>query len=309
MKISDILVNHLLKHKTLALPGLGTFTLNESVYVLPDDDKKFILPPGAISFQLNKNTPEDPELIAEIASITGKIKPLASSDLESVIIQGKQLLNISKPFTIEGLGTLQKNHRNEVEFIPLKDEQQRVDSDRRLEEPGEAIHFGENYLKPETKSGGNSRLFAIALMLVVGLGIIGWVGYFFYKRITLSESTTVNTQKEPLTIPDTVAIAPVRTTDSVNLAVKDSLARAANKTANNATDTENFIVILENSKKERALKRYADLREWGHKVKMDTQDSVNFRIYFPIKAPLADSSRYRDSLSNFFGKKVWIEKQ
>lgn len=308
MKISDILVNHLLKHKTLALPGLGTFTLNESVYVLPDDDKKFILPPGAISFKLNKNTPEDPDLIAEIASITGKIKPLASSDLESVVLQGNQLLNISKPFTIDGLGTLQKNHRNEVEFIPLKDEQQRVDSDRRLEEPGEAIHFGENYLKPEKSSEGKSRILTIALILIIGLGIIGWVGYYFYNRITVSENTSINTQSQAVATLDTVAVAPVQLSDSSLLAPKDSVVRAANLTGNYSADTS-FIVIVENAKKERALKRYADLREWGHKVKMDTRDSVNFRIYFPIKAPLSDSARYRDSLSNFFGKKVWIEKQ
>ena len=68
-----------------------------------------------------------------------------------------------------------------------------------------------------------------------------------------------------------------------------------------------FNVVIEVAKKNRAFKRFADLREWGHKVIMYTADSVEYKIAFPIKAPLSDSIRYRDSLSQFFGRKVWIE--
>jgi hypothetical protein len=66
-------------------------------------------------------------------------------------------------------------------------------------------------------------------------------------------------------------------------------------------------VVIEVAKKERALKRFADLKEWGHKVILYTSDSIDYKIAFPIKAPLSDSIRYRDSLSHFFGRKVWIE--
>ncbi|MFN8244987.1 MAG: hypothetical protein U0T56_01200 [Ferruginibacter sp.] len=38
-------------------------------------------------------------------SKTRKIKPLATSDLESFTMLGKQFMNIGKPLILEGLGT------------------------------------------------------------------------------------------------------------------------------------------------------------------------------------------------------------
>jgi hypothetical protein len=70
---------------------------------------------------------------------------------------------------------------------------------------------------------------------------------------------------------------------------------------------ENFKLVLEIASKNRAYKRFADLKEWGHKVVMTTTDSVQFKLAIPVFAPVSDSSRHRDSLSRFFGKKVWVE--
>lgn len=305
MKVSDILLNYLLKHKTLPLPTLGTFNLIGS-YAMGEDDKRIILPAGSVEFILDPATPEDPDLIAAIAAETGKIKPLASSDLESLILQGKQLMNISKPFMIEGIGTLQKNHRNEVEYIPLIDETHRQGSDLRLEEPGEAIRFDNNYLNPSRTKSSKSRNVSFALLMLAGIAILGLVGYYFYQQSkdvqpTLNEvplkRETIRTIKPPTPVTDT-SVAP--------LAVKDSI-----KVTQAAVikDSAVFYIVVENAKRNRAIKRYADLTEWGHKVVMTTKDSVDFKISFPIKAPLSDTTRYRDSLTRFFGKKAWIEIQ
>jgi hypothetical protein len=303
VKVSDILFNYLLKHKKLQLTGLGTFNLTGS-YAISDDEKKIILPQGSVEFVLDPATPEDPELIAAISSETGKIKPLASADLDSLIIQGKQLMNISKPFMIEGIGTLQKNHRNEVEYIPLVDEIHRGEHEKRMEEPGEAVRFDDNYLKPTGKRESGSRNLTLALLAVVALGILGLVVYFFYKQSTKDNANTITLSDPPVQQETKNTSAPSIDTSKVTTTAIDSAKFISMAPASN----DSFYVVLEITKKDRALKRYADLTEWGHRVVMTTKDSVDFKISFPIKAPLADTAKHRDSLGRFFAKKVWIEK-
>lgn len=305
VKVSDILLNYLLKNKKLPLPALGTFILTGS-YAIGEDEKSIILPAGSVEFILDPATPEDPELISAIAAETGKFKPLASADLESLILQGKELMNISKPFMIEGIGTLQKNHRNEVEYIPLVDETHRQDSDLRLEEPGEVIRFDNNYLRPASSKSSKPRTLTYALLMLAGIAILGVVGYYFYQRSkeaqpTLNEVSVEQERAQVISTPP-----PVADTAKTILPVTDS-ARANPAAA--PKESSVFYVVVENAKKDRAIKRYADLLEWGHKVVMTTKDSVDFKISFPIKAPLSDTSRYRDSLTRFFGKKAWIEIQ
>jgi hypothetical protein len=87
--------------------------------------------------------------------------------------------------------------------------------------------------------------------------------------------------------------------------VKDTVTVSAITTVK--PDPGMFNLVLEIAHLNRAMKRYADLKEWGHKVEMSTSDSVNYKIFIPVSAPLSDTIRHRDSLSRFFGRKVWIE--
>jgi hypothetical protein len=305
VKVSEILLNYLLTHKKLQLTGLGTFHMTGS-YTISDDDKSIVIPQGAVEFKLDQATAEDPELIAAISKETGKIKPLASADLDSLIIQGKQLMNISKPFVIEGIGTLQKNHRNEIEYIPFVAEINRGENDRRLEEPGEAVRFDDNYLRPKVKSGSGSRFITVALLTILALGILGAVVYFVYSQSAKNDQPTVTLNDPPIIEEDTSNVAPNVTPDS-SATVKADSTRPLTPAVSSASADSSFSVVLEIAKRDRALKRYADLREWGHKVVMTTTDSVTFKISLPIKAPLADTAKYRDSLAGFFARKVWIE--
>jgi hypothetical protein len=307
VKVSEILLNYLLTHKKLQLTGLGTFHMTGS-YTISDDDKSIVIPQGAVEFKLDQATAEDPELIAAISKETGKIKPLASADLDSLIIQGKQLMNISKPFVIEGIGTLQKNHRNEIEYIPFVAEINRGEHDKRLEEPGEAVRFDDNYLRPSIKAGSGSRFITVALLTILALGILGAVVYFVYSQSAKNDTPTVKLSEPPPIEKDTTSIIPVSTVDTGKSVLPDST-RSLPPAAAITSGDSSFFVVLEIAKKDRAMKRYADLREWGHKVVMTTTDSVNFKISLPIKAPLADTAKHRDSLAGFFARKVWIEKQ
>jgi len=299
VRVIDILLSYLLEHKKLPLTGLGTFHLN-GAYITSGDDR-VIFPEGVLVFSLDMLTPEDVELVRTISEKTGKMKALASADLDSYIEQGKQLLNISKPFFIEGIGTLQKNHRNEVEFVPMVDDTLRSETDPRKEEPGEPVRFTENYMKPPKASGSGSRVLAIGLLSLLALGILGWVVYYFYNNFSREDKVMMALAEPPVSEAARLTTLPIDSTIISKAPSQDSV--SVRTSAVPAT----FRVVIETPKRQRALKRYADLIEWGHKVEMVTSDSVTFKISFPIKAPLSDTAYHRDSLGRFFGRKVWIE--
>lgn len=313
MKISDILLSFLLQHRRLALPGLGTFSLMDSAYVLPDEGKQPVLPPGSIAFEQNPSTPEDPELIAEISRITGKIKPLASSDLDTIIIQGRQLLNISKPFHLPGIGYLQMDQRGKIDFREHVEDDHRKDTGPDPNEPDETVRFGERYRRPSTTASANSRTLAIAALSLLGLALLGWLGYYFYQRAAREDFVQTDLVQQEKAIQDTATTRipltetlPAADTAAVSRPV-DSVPRPPAPAQPDASS--GFNIILEKAGRQRAMKRYAELREWGHQAMMTTSDSVDFKIYIPIEAPLTDSARHRDSISRFFGRKVWVERR
>jgi hypothetical protein len=203
VKISEILLSFLQKNKRLSLPGLGTFTLTDVAYAIPDKAQLAAFPQGSVSFVHSASTPEDPILIAEISAITGKIKPLASSDLEALVIQGMQLINISKPFMIEGLGSIQRTNKGEIEFIQLVETDPKDSHAKHTEDQSEAIKFTENYLKPSGKKTVKSKGLTIASLTFVGILLLGWVGYYVYHQSVTRDNHPIITSKEPMAIQDT----------------------------------------------------------------------------------------------------------
>ena len=109
MKIEQLLVLHLYKNKSLTIQGIGTIYLNPAVALPAEGEKDYLMPENAFTFDYNLKATEDETLIAFIVEQTRKIKPLATSDLDSFAILSKQFLNIGKPLLIEGVGTIQKN--------------------------------------------------------------------------------------------------------------------------------------------------------------------------------------------------------
>src|SRR5450432_4925813 len=102
----------------MSLPGLGIFTLDKSV-VLPDEnDRAMPSMPNAVQFQNANIAAAEKELISFICENTGKIKPLVSSDLDSYLNLGTEMLNIGKPFHLEGIGTITKNKTGKFDFTP-----------------------------------------------------------------------------------------------------------------------------------------------------------------------------------------------
>lgn len=314
MKISDILLSFLVKNRRLVLPGLGTFTLRDMAAAWPDDNKAPLLPPGSVDFEQNPSTPEDPELIAEISRVTGKIKPLASSDLETIIIQGKQLLNISKPFHLAGIGSLHMDQFGKIRFEEYVEHELRPDAGSGSEELDESTRFAERYRRPVSQTSG-TRTPAIAALSLLGLGLLIGLGYYMYQQSVRDDTTQADAPKQDVAVADTILTRDtVLQPQSPPPADSAFVSRPVDSVAKNTTPvmadtTSGFNIILENAPRVRAIKRYANLREWGHKAEMTTMDSLTFKIFIPVLAPLSDSGRHRDSLSRFFGRKVWVERR
>lgn len=110
LKIASLLVHFLKNNKRLDLTGIGTFILNQPE-ILETEHHKHDKKTGIadISFETNVAIKQNPYLIQFIAEQTGKIKALASADLESYFAQARQFLNIGNPFLFEGIGILEKN--------------------------------------------------------------------------------------------------------------------------------------------------------------------------------------------------------
>ncbi len=116
MKIENLVVQYLYEAKSVTLENIGTFQLSPEVDLLPENDP-VSLPPNAINFVYNSNAAQDAGLLDFIVKHTRKIKPLASSDLESYSILTRQFLNIGKPLIIPGLGSLYKTQQGAYAFL------------------------------------------------------------------------------------------------------------------------------------------------------------------------------------------------
>ncbi|HEX4849372.1 MAG TPA: hypothetical protein VFV08_01135, partial [Puia sp.] len=114
MKLPSLLTQFLYQNKKLALPGIGIFTLDPSAE-LPDGHGKNPHATAGIEFKPTRISQPDDDLIDFIRSHTGKIKPVAVADLESFLTLGHEMLNIGKPFFLEGIGIITKNKEGGLE--------------------------------------------------------------------------------------------------------------------------------------------------------------------------------------------------
>ena len=158
---------------------------------------------------------EDNALISFIAQQTGKIKPLATADLDSYVILSKQFLNIGKPLTIEGIGTIQKNQQGDYEFIPGIFITPKIDDiPRQLREKrDESVSF-----ESESKSGNSKRnlMIAVVILLIalIGLGIYYLLFYKSADEIPAAIPPVQTIDTPQTTTPDSSLLKPTATVDT-----------------------------------------------------------------------------------------------
>lgn len=338
MKLPQLLSQFLYQTRKLDLPGIGSFALDAGAVIPQESDRMGQVPASGITFK-NANIPApDEALILFIKEHTGKMKSLASADLDFYLTTGRQLLNIGKPFYLEGIGTLVKNKEGKLDFQPGEY------MVARLEDPHaerKATSFDEAPRQQDT-GGSNSRQMLLLIGLIGGLIVIGWGGYYLYKRNNFVEPTAEN---RATVIPETTPPRDSATTaatagDSTRAATgatgttgkTDTLTKttppagaAANAPAPANTQpaappptvsipvpTEGQslfrFIILQTANKNHALRRYNQLMGYQLNIKMDQRDSSYFKLYFPIAATIRDTTHIKDSLEDVYAAHVTIEK-
>lgn len=291
VKIEQLLVLHLYKNKSLTIQGIGTIYLNPAVALPAEGEKDYLMPDNAFTFEYNLKATEDEALIAYIVEQTRKIKPLATSDLDSFAILSKQFLNIGKPLLIEGVGTIQKNQAGDYEFKQGHFITPKIDDiPKQIKEKNEGNISFESEQKPNNDRKYVLIGLAILLLLVSTISIY----YFLFNKkenstaaaVTINTPTLIDTTKK-----DTlVAIKP----DTVNtvLPIKDS---------------NNFkIVIKEYPSNDLATKAFQKLTAYGHRLVIIKKDSTHYQLAMPFTTPISDTARARDSLKKFFKSNAYI---
>jgi hypothetical protein len=298
VKLEQLIVQHLYNNKSVTLQGIGTIHLDPAVSLPQEGDKNATLPENAFSFDYNLKAGEDQALIDFIVQQTRKIKPLASSDLESYSMLAKQFLNIGKPLTIEGIGTILKNQAGIYEFMPGNFVSQKLEeAPKQLKEKQEEHISFEN----GTSRKGNSRgfLLFVFFILFASLAALG-LYYFIFKNKAPKTETVVQTPSLP--VPDTTTKA-VDTTHA-----KPDSATNVQPVAPAIKDSTNFKVVIREYPNEAAAgKALARFASFGYtQLAVIKVDSTKYRLAMPFTSPLSDTLRAMDSLKRIFQGKPYI---
>jgi hypothetical protein len=315
LKISVLVAQYFYQHRVLNLPGIGSFYLDDVVDVQSIGDRSSRDLIEHIHFAQKNIIKPDDELIDFIRKHTGKIKPLAESDLETFVADGKLMLNIGKPFHIEGIGTLQKNKDAVYEFVPGHPVVQRLESPTPLtsnehEAPKKKSVFDED---PNESRNASIRKMAIGIGAVIGVGIILWGGYSLFsskvktepKTEKVTATTEVDSQRASqylhnLDDPQKALTDAISKDTGQNVQVSettpaDPTTSSAAKPAVVATGpSKMYKYVLQTTRlRATAEKMYNNLKP---RVQLETVDSTLFKIVISVPGTPADTTRIKDSL-------------
>ncbi|MHA4845727.1 hypothetical protein ACX0G7_16250 [Flavitalea antarctica] len=303
MKLSSVFAQYLYQNKKMNLPGIGTFEIDPSIPLPDSSDKNAPDFKQYIRFTKKSIQKPDDDFIDFIRIQTGKIRPLAESDLESYLSDGKLLLNIGKPFFLEGIGTLHKIGEGDYEFVAGAPVMERLEGDKageKIIKKRPAFDSGYSQIEPDNN---NNRKALLGIGLVLGLAAVIWGGYSLYNRNTepLTPAAIEDNQ------PPVSAATPVDTgtTQTVDTTLRAPLTDSVPVTAapvNQASVTPGtFRYILETpATKARAIKRINQLALVSPKMKLETPDSISFKIYIDLPGTPADTARIKDSLNAWY---------
>lgn len=314
MKVEPLIVRYLEHNKKVAIESIGHFvfdgTLNKSS---GESDSDCPFEEGSVSFTFDKNEKPDQGLIDFIVTESGKIRPLASSDLESFCMLGKQFLNIGKPMLIRGLGFLIKNQDGtysftQGEYLPEKTEPSLSKQKQRIaDEIRGDKNSGMDFSSSKKKSQSSVKWLPI-MIIVLLLSMTGAVIYYFMNK---EEGLT------EVDVPETVSDTPIKTNSALpiidttsHINSMDSNAVSKKEDTTNMPNPHEFYVIVRSySDLQSAQKGYSRLivLPFARKIKLITSDSIQYRIAVPVNGLLSDSSRLRDSVKILFGKSGYVE--
>ncbi len=295
LKLSPILAQYLYTHKELSLKGIGRFRMDTMPETNDDPEKNSKNGiSSVISFQNDSTAKEDESLVEFISLQTGKMKSLASSDLDSHLELAKQFLNIGKPFLIEGIGILTKNKLGNLDFIPGNIFNEKI-KDHTSPETDQVSTIEESFtdydemLSPKERSVPFSRKLVLWLTIFAGIGLAIWGGYLIYKKTNKTGSINIK-EPETVLVKDTSTLVD---SDSNTIQVNTPVALGTS-----------YKFIIEKADSSRAFTRFNDLKNYGLDIQIETNDSITYKLYFRISALPADTAHIRDSLNIWYGTRT-----
>jgi hypothetical protein len=301
LKIQDLLSQYLYQQKKLSLPGIGIFELNPAVNIYELKEEGW--PENTVTFTQDRNAQLTDDCLSYLVQNSGKMKPLAMSDLESYLNNGIQLLNIGKPFRLKGIGALSKTG-NQFLFeqgIPVVEKLESINPDyvlkdrtKKTEDIPEAIYTNESKAK--------SRKIIIALGSLIALALIAWVVYLAISK--KEDQPIVSNEQQPVvsapvvtpTVTDTVNT----TVDTGKILLPDSLKPTPPPAPATVSGTGFQLIIQTFITKAAADKKLQTLQARGHNVSVQMVDSTNYRLVLTVAKPLSDTTYVKDSLRKWY---------
>ncbi|MEO6914528.1 MAG: hypothetical protein ABI151_01875 [Chitinophagaceae bacterium] len=302
MRFDILLAQYLYQKKILNLPGIGTFEADNSIY--PSDDHE--RPKGSLTGITFKNTvvaKADDDLIDYIKEQTGKMRPLAISDLESYLTLGKQFLYIGKPFYLEGIGTLSFAKKG-FDFSPGEYVTTKLDDPNLERSEGKKKALVEEDRLAHESTNNAIKKFFLAMCIIAGIALVSWAGYYFYNRYgTQSSSVLVQGDTATKSEPDTstaMMVDSLLTGKATDDPATTATAEAA-QTAATLAPAGSFKYIAEVTQdRARAFTRLKQLKSYGQDILMESPDSVTFRLYYFIESSPSDTTRVKDSVNRAY---------
>lgn len=287
MKVQDLLGEYLYQHKQLTLPSIGTFELDAAVNVY--ESKEGVLPEDAIRFTQNTQAVVDDALLNFLVQQSGKMKPLAMSDLDSYLNNGWQLLNIGKPFTIKGVGSLTRKG-SDLAFIqgaPTLEKTEASGAYNLKDRTRQKEEIKELSFESEVKKG-NGKKVMIAVASIIALALIGWA---VYLAIPKNENTATDETETQQT--DTVQTATQQ--DTTAQQIKDTLVQQSPP----AVDTSFQLILAAFKDTAEANKELSKQLSRRKNISLQQKDS-EYQIILTVNRPKADTAKVKDSLMSYY---------
>jgi hypothetical protein len=310
-KISPLIAQYLQENKSVNIEGYGTFFVNENTGYIDPNEKN--VPASPVQFEYNSAAKTDDAFVTFIIQKTGKIRPLAIADLDTFLSLGKQLLNISKPLVIDGVGTLNKATAGHYEFIPGNFEPPKIntdnDRDRRLRQAKEtnrepAVSFENNYSGEKKSNKGVAKRILGALTVLILLGGIGFALYKFVFSKNGDSETTKSTSK------NTELAAKEDTTKNKKDTTKKQNAVSLKPNVPDSLGRMDFKILVRTTDSIGAYKRADQFTNGTTKVDLTGYQTTivekdmaanNFKVIMQFKCTAADTAALRVKAKSGYG--------
>jgi len=308
MKVEQLIVQYLYNNKRVSIPEIGIFSIVPGTIMPAENDKDNTLPPGSIEFEYKTRTENDEGLIDFIIAESRKIRPLATSDLESYIILSRQFLNIGKPLVIDGLGTLVKNQQGTYDFTQGTIVNPRLEP--RKQEIKEKIQEDISF-SSLAKTAPNKKGLMLVLLTLFLLSTAAALYYFlvYNKNKPTPIATETAATIPPSNVIDTNNTMSAVTPDSLsNIPLaKDSITVAVPNVVPGYDGYTFKVQIKQYDTKEAAERAFNRLTGYGHQLLLQQKVGGDYQVLMPFKNALSDTVRAKDSVRILFGGKPAIE--